>query len=144
MNLHMKAGRIFSLALAATALLFNSCGAVKGREAADKAVALFHQQLDRGEFKPIYDATHSDFKGATSEKDFIALLDAVHRKLGLVQSSERDGWTVNAANFKVNVSLRYKTKFAEGDAFETFTYRVEGEKALLLGYNINSQTLITK
>ena len=93
---------------------------------------------------PIYDATHSDFKAATSEKDFIALLDAVHRKLGLVQSSERDGWTVNAANFKVNVSLRYKTKFAEGDAFEAFTYRVEGEKALLLGYNINSQTLITK
>lgn len=140
----MKAAAMFPFALTVTALLLNSCSAVRGKEAADKAVTQFHEQLDRGEFKAIYDAAHADLKAASSEKEFIALLEAVHRKLGNVQSSEPNGWKVNTFNFKVNVVLSYKTRFAEGDAFETFTYRVEGEKAALRGYNINSQALITK
>lgn len=104
----------------------------------------FHTRIDEAEFKPIYEATHPDFKRATSEKDFLALLEAVHRKLGTIQSTSQEGWNVNSMNFKTNVGLSYKTKFAGGDAVETFHYRVEGDKAELVGYHINSTALIVK
>jgi len=42
------------------------------------------------------------------------------------------------------VRLTYKTTFSDGDGVETFAYRVESGKTLLLGYNINSMALITK
>jgi hypothetical protein len=140
----MRPRAILLMSVAAASLGLAGCSAVKGKEAADRAVKQFHEQLDKGEFKNIYSAAHPDLKAVSTEKDFIALLEAVHRKLGMVQSSEPAGWNVNTFNFKINVVVGYKTKFAEGEAVETFTYRVEGEKALLLGYNINSQALITK
>jgi len=37
-----------------------------------------------------------------------------------------------------------QTTFSDGDGVETFAYRVESGKTLLLGYNINSMALITK
>ena len=89
-------------------------------------------------------AAHADFKVASTEKGFVALLDAVHRKLGTVKTTEQAGWNVNSFNLQTNVVLNYKNKSAEGNAVESFNYRIDGDKAVLLGYNINSQTLITK
>jgi len=128
----------------ASASLLTGCGAVKGTASAEKAVNEFHEQLDKSDFKGIYSATHPDFKVAETEKDFVALLDAVHRKLGTVKNSEKAGRSVNSFNFKTDVILNYKTMFTGGDAYESFTYRIDGDKAILRGYNINSQTLIVK
>jgi hypothetical protein len=124
--------------------MLTGCGAIKGKAAAEKAVSEFHDKLDKGDFKSIYSETHADFKKAATEKDFVALLEAVHRKLGKLEKSEPAGWNANTFNFQTNIVLTYKTKFAEGDAVETFNYRVDGDRAQLCGYNINSPTLITK
>jgi hypothetical protein len=140
----MKLSAIVPLSFAVISLAVSGCGAMKGKEAADKAVKLFHEQLDKGDFNNIYAATHADFKAAATEKDFVAMLEAVHRKLGPIQRSDAAGWNINSHNFKTTVVLTYKTTFAEGEAVETFTYRIEGDKAVLLGYNISSQVLITK
>ena len=137
----MKSFLPVSLLLACFALI--GCNPVKAKASAEAAVKEFHEQLNKGDFKGIYAAAHADLKQASTEKDFVALLDAVHRKLGLVQSSEPNGWRVNATGH-VNVVLAYKTKFAEGDGVETFNYQIEGEKAVLVGYNISSNALITK
>jgi hypothetical protein len=128
----------------ASASLLTGCDAFKGTPSAEKAVNEFHERLDKSDFEGIYSATHSDFKAAETEKEFVALLDAVHRKLGTVKNSEKVGWRVNSFNFKTDVILNYKTIFIGGDAHESFTYRMDGDKAILRGYNINSQTLIVK
>src|SRR5207249_8020151 len=46
--------------------------------AVNQAVSQFHQQLDQSDFKDIYDAAHPELKTATTEKDFVALLGAIH------------------------------------------------------------------
>ena len=143
-RLTMNARSFLLLLFAATSLLFGGCNMTKDKAIAESAVAQFHQQLDKGEFKEIYAAANADFKGATTEKDFLAILEAVHRKLGAVQQANEGGWSVNSYNLKTNVVLNYNTKFAGGAATESFTFRVENGQATLVGYNINSPTLILK
>jgi hypothetical protein len=126
------------------ALAGSGCNPVKSNAAAESAVADFHQKLDAGDFKTIYDTADQGFKKAAPEKDFVALLEAIHRKLGNVQSTNRQGWNINSYNFQTYVELTYQTKFAEGDGTEKFRYRIEKGRALLLYYNINSTALITK
>ncbi|MHA3773092.1 hypothetical protein ACXR0O_16290 [Verrucomicrobiota bacterium sgz303538] len=142
--MHTKPFAILCAILAVTSMMLAGCGATKGKASAEKTVAKFHEQLNKGDFKGIYSAAHADFKSASTEKDFVALLNAVHRKLGAIKSSKQIGWRVNSFNFQTNVLLNYKTTFAGGDAVESFNCRIDGDKAVLLGYNINSNALITK
>ena len=120
------------------------CNPVANMAAARQTVVEFHQKLDAGDFAGIYAASHAELKAATSERHFIALLEAVHRKLGKVESTSRQTWSLNSFNLKTNVVLQHQTKFTHGEATESFTVRIEGDKGLLLGYNISSLALITK
>ena len=126
------------------AAIFAGCGTGKGKVAAEKAVADFHQRLDRSDFGRIYASAGSDLKNASTEKDFVELLDAVHRKLGSVQSAQLAGWRSGTFNRESRVSLSYKTTFTGGVAQENFDYRIDGPKASLIGYHINSNVLIVK
>ncbi len=121
-----------------------ACSLTKGREAAANAVVGFHNQLDSADFGGVYAKTHPDFKRASSEKDFVAVLEAVHRKLGTVRSAKQTSWQVQTVGIHTNVVLNYRTNFSGGDAAETFTYRMDGPNALLLGYSIDSTVLVTK
>lgn len=125
-------------------LALESCNPIKDTRLADAAVAEFHKKLDRGAFGEIYSGTNEEFKAATKEQDFVSLLEAVHRKLGSIQSSERFTWRINSFNLKTNITLVYKTKFQNGEATETFVWRAEKDGVKLLGYNISSLALITK
>ena len=136
--------RFPSLVAFLIASLLVSCNPIKSSHLAEAGVVQFHTQLDKGEFTNIYKATHPDFKKVSDEKSFTELLSAIHRKLGPVRTTEKASWNVNSHNLKTNVVLTYSTKFAEGTGTETFTYRIDGAKAVLLGYHINSQELITK
>jgi hypothetical protein len=134
--------------LGAMALLLaggaSGCAGQKGKAAAEKAVGEFHTKLDAGDFAGIYAATHPDFKKASSEKDFVAILDAVHRKLGTVRSSEQVSWRMKQFNLDTNAQLTYKTTFSDGEGIEQFNYRVDDKSAVLVGYNINSSALVIK
>ena len=135
---------VFLSAAVVFALSLTGCGMIKGKEAAEKAVTEFHERLDRGAYHDIYTAAHAEFKAATTEQDFSAILEAMHRKLGAVQSVATTGWNANSVNLKTNIVLGCKTKFAQGEGVETFTFRIEGDRPVLLGYDINSKELITK
>jgi hypothetical protein len=111
---------------------------------AEKQVPQFHALLDEGRTAEIYAQASEDLKNAASEADFVALLDAVHRKLGTVQKSERQTWNVNYHTSGTFATLVYKTQYAGGEAAETFVYRIENDTALLVDYHINSNALITK
>jgi hypothetical protein len=132
---------VAALLLVSSAL---GCNMAQDKSAAEREVVDFHRQLAAGNYAALYAAGHAELKKAASEKDFILLLDAVHRKLGTVVSSAPAGSKVFSGTGGTTVRLGYQTKFSDGDGVETFTYRIEGGRALLLGYNINSMALITK
>jgi hypothetical protein len=68
----------------------------------------------------------------------------VHRKRGEVKDAKQVGWRVNVTTAGSQVSLAYRTTFAEGDATEEFVFIVNSNDARLFKYNIQSPTLITK
>ena len=71
------------------------------------------------------------------------LLAAIDRKLGAVKSTQADGWKINYNPSGTTVQLGFKTQFEKGTGSETFVFRIAGGKALLSGYNITSNELIT-
>jgi len=127
------------------ALLFCAlagCSAGTDVPVAEKAVARFHTMLDAGQNAQIYQESASEMKEAAAESKLTTLLAAVHRKLGPVKKAEQKGWNDQINTGGHFVTLNYATSYAQGDATETFVYKIAGDKAQLVGYNINSSALI--
>jgi hypothetical protein len=120
------------------------CSVSADTAAAEQAVPSFHRSLDAGRFAEIYELSSDELKGAASSQEFLALLEAVHRKLGNTKSSEKQSWNINYHTSGTFVTLVYKTAFAEGEASEKFVFRMRGNTATLAGYYINSNALILK
>lgn len=130
--------------IAAAFTTLSGCSMSEDTSVAEQAVPRFHALLNAGKFEEIYNASSEDIKKATKQQDFIALLEAVHRKLGEVKSSERQAWKVNYQTSGTFVSLTYKTIYSEGEAAEQFVFLLKGKAATLAGYHINSNALILK
>lgn len=135
-----------SLLLALSIALFASgCGDMfKGKKAAEQSVADFHKLYNDGKLLEIYSSGHSKLKDAATEKQFLEFVGAVQRKLGKVTQTSNAGFNVQAFNLTTIVVLNQNTTFEQGTGTETFTFQMEDEKAVLVGYNINSKDLILK
>lgn len=128
-----------------TALLLAGCPAMfKGKAAGERGVTEFHRLYNEGKFKEIFDGGHSALKTATPETKFLEFLEAVQRKLGKETQTANAGFNLNTFNLTTRVVLTQKTTFEQGNATEVFTFGMNGEKAVLVGYNINSNELILK
>ena len=129
-----------------TCILLSSCGSsTKSVELAQQNVEQFHSQLDSEQYTAVYAACDEKFHQATSESDFVKILEAVHRKLGNVQrSSLRNTGVAWFAGQGATVTLVYETKFAAGAGIEKFVWHIKDNGAALYGYNINSNELVTK
>lgn len=127
------------------ALLASGCGGMfKGKKAAEQSVANFHALYDDGKFAEIYSAADAKFKGTTTEKEFREFLTAVHRKLGKVTQTSEAGFNIRTFNLTTTVVLTQTTTFEQGTGSEIFTFKMDGDEAVLVGYNINSKDLILK
>jgi len=121
------------------------CGSLTtAKPAADKAIAEFHILLNDGKFQQIYDSSDSALKEAATFEKINELFEAVNRKLGKVVSTKNQNFNVRTFNLTTQATIVQDTKFERGDATETFTFKVDGDKAVLQGYYINSMDLITK
>jgi hypothetical protein len=118
-------------------------GCTKTRAAAAEATQEFRQRCARGELAKIYNESGPDFRASTTEADFTKFMTGVSRKLGVWQSSKSVGVGVNVGLGGRTVNLRYNSQFEKGPAAEEFRWRFEGERAILLGYNINSPVFVT-
>lgn len=128
-----------------TALFASGCGKMfKGKQVAEQAVADFHKLYNEGMLAEIYSAGHSKLKSATTEKQFLEFIGAVERKLGKVTQTSNVGFNVRAFNLTTTVVLNQSTTFEQGAGTEVFTFEMDGDKAVLVGYNINSKDLILK
>jgi hypothetical protein len=138
---------VLSLSVSLLTLAVVSCAGFAAKGEAEMGVATFHQMLDAERYADIYEATDDLFKNASTSTQFTGILQAVHKKLGVVRSASqtefysREQTGTNGGSF---VSLTYDTEFFEGHATEAFNWRVTGGKVRLAGYNIQSPLLITR
>ena len=133
------------LALATLCLVGLACKTfTEGKPAAEAAVKEFHSMLDEGRFSEIYAASDQRLKDATSEEDMIKIFNVVHTKLGNVKESTQTTWRAGNFNLTTTVVLEQATTFENGKGTETFTFVIDGKKALLAGYFINSTDLMLK
>jgi hypothetical protein len=134
--------------LLVTVVLATACSGFAAKGTAETATATFHELLDAERYDEIWLEADEAFKKVTTRADFLAVLAAMHRKLGRVVSSKQTGFfSEERAGTDVSgsfISLTYETTFAEGNGTEKFNWRVDGQRVRLAGYNINSSALILK
>jgi hypothetical protein len=133
-------------AVGALALVSVLCGCSMSADTAvaEQAVPKFHEELDAGRFDAIYNESADELKKTTTQQEFVAFLDAVHRKLGNTKASDKTGWRVNYQTSGSFVTLGYKTTFDGGSAQEQFVFRLQDKAAVLVGYHINSTALVLR
>ena len=124
------------------ALSLAGCSAIDDTKAAETGVTAFHRAMDAGQFAAIYDASGPEMKSSLSRDDFVKMLTAMHGKLGAYRSGKTTNWNVNYNAGGHMVTLNREAQFERGPGTEEFVFRVEGDKATLLGWHVNSNALI--
>ncbi len=125
------------------ALALGGCSAVKDTKVAEEGVASFHRAMDAGQYGPIYDASSNDMKSSITRQKFIALMGALHAKLGSYRSGKTVGWNDNVNTSGHFVTLNRSVQFERGPGTEEFVFRIKNGSAVLGGYHVNSDLLIT-
>ena len=126
-------------------MVVSACGSAKNIERATSSVDQFHSQFSSEQYQTIYNAADVDFQNATKEADFVALLDAVHRRLGNVQTCQRSNFQISASTGQgIVVTLVYNTTFDQGSGTERFLWRMRDNQPVLLGYHISSNAFVLK
>jgi hypothetical protein len=126
-------------------IVLAGCGGfTKGKPAAEKAIAHFHDLFNEGKLDEIWKEADPAFRKASTRQKHDDLMNAVERKLGKVSSTATKTWGVRSFNFKTTVSMSQQTVFEKGQGTESFTFALDGTNAVLIGYNIQSMDLITK
>jgi hypothetical protein len=140
----MSKRRIKPLLFTFLLIAATSCSFSKGKQLAESAVVQFNEQYNAGQFHDIYNQADDGLKQHDTEASLVQLFESVHRKLGTVKWANQTRWYVNATTGRTFVTLSYDTDFSEGKGTEEFAFRINGDKALLYNYHVNSNLLITK
>jgi hypothetical protein len=135
---------VLTLAVMIVPTLTGCAGMWEGKEAGDRAVAKFHEQLNDEKLAEIYADAHSKLKEATTEKEFLEFVGAVRRKLGKMTSTSMSGVNIKSVNLVTSIVMTQETTFEHGKGTETFTFELDGDRAVLVGYKIDSKDLIVK
>lgn len=93
-------------------------------------------------FDQIYAEASAQLKSSNTSADLSKFLSSIDRKLGVFKTSERKSWSINYGTSGTVVTIGLQSQYEKGSAFETFNFVIEGGKALLNGYNIDSKDLI--
>ena len=136
----MKLKTFFCIFLVA----LTACSLSADQKVAEQAVEKFHEMFVAGKFQELYEQSGDGLKKGGTQQDFVNLLNMVNLKLGPFKSSVIEEETNKHGLAENTVSLSYSTTFSKGVATESFVYRLEGERAILVGYHINSDALVAQ
>jgi hypothetical protein len=132
----MKHSLLLGGAALALVLGLSGCGLKKDTKAAETEVDRFHKHWNTDEFKAVYDEAHVNFRNSQSADEITATLQRVKRNYGAFQSAVRRSWGFSTDNGLTDV--KYDSAYENGSAVEAFVYRMSGDKALLVSYDIMS------
>ncbi len=133
--------------MACVSLLALGCNRSDQQGPAPAAALQFHDRLNQEKYAEIYGDTDPSFRQVTGEKEFTALLTAVHHGLGDVERADATDFSMNTGGGSgeqswTTVRYNYRTKFRKADAQETFGWRLSSGKCWLAFYKIDSSALI--
>lgn len=134
----MKHSLLLAGAAFALALELSGCGLKQNTKAAEAEVDRFHQRWNADEFKAVYDEAHASFRNSQSADVIIGTLEGVKRNYGAFKSATRRSWGFSTDNGVTDVKLKYDSAYDNGSAVEAFVYRMSGDKAVLVNYDIMS------
>ena len=126
------------------AVLLGGCSFAEDKNRGERAVARFHHLFTVSEYSEIYADTTEGFREAATEAEFVEFMGAVRRKLGNVRACELTGVEMNWDSGGTSIWLSYHTAYELGDATEQFVWVMDGEKARLESYQIDSRELILR
>ena len=118
------------------------CSSSSDVPTAERAIEAFHSELNVGDFNKVYDGGSAELKAATSREKFGRILNAVHSKLGLFTNGKSVGWNDNATTSGRYVTINYDANYQKASATENFVFRIDGSRAALVGYHVNSDALL--
>jgi hypothetical protein len=119
-------------------------GLTKGKGAAEKAIARFHEQYNEGKLDDIWKEADPRFRAGAPREAYEQFMSALQRKLGKVTSTANAAWNVKSYNFNTTIAMTQTTVFEKGEGTESFTFAMDGTNAVLVGYKIDSMDLITR
>lgn len=132
--------RFFVIAAGAAALILGlfGCGLKQNTKAAEAEVERFHQHWNAGAFKTIYNEAHKNLRNTRSADEIVAMLERGKQNYGAFKSGTRRSWGFESDNGVTNLKLKYDSAYENGSAVEAFVFRMSGDKALLVNYEIMS------
>lgn len=130
-----------NLLIGALALTGAGCSAGTDVAAAEREVQRFHELAAEQQIDRIYEQSTDEFKRAATQEQFRSILEVIDDRLGPVRRTNRQGWHVNYTGAGNIVTLTYNTQFERGRGTEEFVYRIDNERARLLGFHVNSDAL---
>jgi predicted transposase YbfD/YdcC len=134
----MKHSSLLAAVALASIIGVSGCGLKKDTKAAEAEVDRFHKHWNADEFKAVYDEAHANFRNSQTADEITATLQRVKRNYGAFKSAVRRSWGFSTDNGVTDVKLKYDSAYENGSAVEAFVYRMSGDKALLVSYDIMS------
>lgn len=142
---YMKKLRIAGSTIALALILgLTGCGLAKDTKVAEAEAERFHQRWNANEFQAVFDDAHMEFRDAQPAAKMVVTLQVVKQNYGQLKSTKRRSWGFHSDKGITEVNLAYDSAYDHGAAVEEFTFRMTGEKALLLNYNIASPETYAK
>jgi len=136
----------WALAIIATicGLILWRCGAgvFRGRSESGKAVLRFHEELNGGRYREIWQQSDGEFRRVTKEPEFRDFLEAVHTKLGNARSASLNAIAFEGTTDGTLLHAVYKTQFDQDSATEVFIWKTRGDSLKLWRYNVEAKTFV--
>jgi hypothetical protein len=131
-----RVNRLVAATLGCVILMQAACSSDVDKMAADAAAGGFHDDFNAVRYHEMYVAAADEFRNATSELEFSAMLANLKVKAGRYESSYQTRLAVNRSPAGAVVTQTFKGVFAKGAAIETFSWRVQRGEAVLLSYQV--------
>lgn len=126
--------RIARWTLAAALLAVSACSGTPSVKEAEKEVATFHHNLDKGDYDAVWrDSSEALTKSEPKEK-LVALLSALRERFGKVKESKQNGWKVNYENGVSTTKVTMQTTFEKGVLTEDFLFLNTDDGLKLVSY----------
>jgi len=135
---------VFSL----TSCNFNSTyiNREEDKKDAEKVSDQFYTLLEQKDFNKLSPLLSNQFKAVTSTKKLNEYLTGTVSKLGEIKSKKLDHWetkVIKGSNSSAKYVLYYLVERTKFQAKETVTLVAENDQIKILGYNVNSEGLLS-